>query len=88
MNFNKWLETFIEEKELDLEQVFEVEDDNGLTHWVPLAVVIEFLQGCDSNTKKTIKKQVVYLDYKNGDFLHYFEFCAKGVANTYSGALS
>ena len=86
MPFNKWLDTFVDEKALNTEHVFEVYDQNDEVNLVPLDVVIEFLKsGLDARTKKEIKNQVVFLDFKNGDFYQYFGDLAYGMvraANT------
>lgn len=36
MAFDKWLETFIEEKEIDIFRTFSIEDDYGLSHTIPV----------------------------------------------------
>jgi hypothetical protein len=79
MNFNDWLDTFVDEKGLDPNHLFDFVVD-GQAHIFALAVVIEYIKNVDRATKRTIKKNIVYIDFKNGDVMHFFEYMAKGIA--------
>lgn len=78
-NFNKWLDTFIEEKGYDLEQVFEV---NGPSGWnmIPLGCVVEAIKATTVSEQMGIKKMLVNLDFKNANCLNYFKHLAQAIA--------
>ena len=79
-DFNKWLDTFVEEKGVDLDFAFEVEGDNGL-NIIPVGCIIEFIKDeADEATKKNVKDNLVKIDFMNGDVMHFFNHCAKAVA--------
>ncbi len=76
-SFNVWLRTFIEEKGLDLEgSVIEFEDHNGW-NYIPLCVVVEFLEQLDTAMQHTIKTKIVQIDFHNGKMMHFFEYITK-----------
>lgn len=78
MNFEKWIDTFIEEKNLDTNSTIEFDDENGF-HIVELEVVIEFIKNIDSKIQEQIKTNFVKIDFANGDVMHFFDFLAKGM---------
>ena len=78
-NFNKWLDTFIEEKGYDLEQVFEV---NGQSGWnmIPLGCVVEAIKAANQTEQTIIKNMLVRLDFKNANCLDYFKHLTQAIA--------
>jgi len=76
MNFNKWFDTFLSEKELD-ETDFIIEKD-GFTHILEWDVLISFIKSLSMQEKEKIKEKIVYIDFRNGDICHFFEYLAKG----------
>lgn len=78
-NFATWLDTFVSEKGLDTDFVFEVEGAGG-TNFIPLECVIDFIKGTDADIKAKIKTTLVKIDFMNGDAMHFFNHCAKGMA--------
>ena len=78
-NFNKWLDTFIEEKGYDLEQVFEV---NGPSGWnmIPLGCVVEAIKAANQTEQTIIKNTLVRLDFKNANCLGYFKHLTQAIA--------
>lgn len=82
MTFSKWLDTLIEEKGFDLEDiVFDGDNKKGVYNLMPLGVVVEFLKNCDTVTQSKAKKQLIWIDFKNGDMMHYFKFVAEFIVN-------
>lgn len=79
MNFSKWLDTFISEKNIDLERTFEFENQNGF-NLMPYGVVVEAIKTTSGTERAKIKDTIVKIDFANGDVLHFFRFLGKGLA--------
>jgi len=77
-SFNKWIDTFIEEKGIDTNHTFEIEKNDEL-HLIDIANVIAFIKGVDLNAKSKIKSTLVKIDFLNGDVDHFFKYLAKGI---------
>ena len=77
-DFNKWFDTFVEEKGIDTGFTFEF-DEAGMFHMVETAVVIDWVKKLDPETKAKIKSNFVKIDFMNGDVMHFMEFIAKGM---------
>lgn len=80
MTFNEWLDTFISEKDLDLEQVFEVEGPDWGTNYIPARVVVEHIQIASPAEQMEIKNMLVKIDFHNGDVMDFFKHLAKAIA--------
>lgn len=78
--FNTWLDTFIDEKGIDLEHRFDVEGPQWGWNSIPLSVVVDTAKRTSSAEQTEIKNTLVQIDHKNGDVLHYFEHLAKALA--------
>lgn len=79
MKFNEWLDTFIEEKGIDTEQILEAQGNSG-TNYIPVGVLIEHIKLAPANEKERIKDTIVKIDYANGDVLHFFKHLAGAIA--------
>lgn len=79
MNFAQWLDTFVQEKNLDTEHIFEVEGDGG-ANYIPLGCVIEQIKVFSDALQANVKRNIVKIDFANGDVLHFFEHIAKRMA--------
>jgi len=81
MNFNKWIETLIEEKEIyPAEIVFEIEGESGYTNYIPLDVVIATIKNAPKAEQNGIRDMLVKIDFTNGDIVDYFEHLAQAIA--------
>lgn len=80
MNFNKWLDTFVEEKGLDTEHQFEVEGPKMGTNWIQLGCVLDVCKNTSAEEQKKIKDTIVTIDFHNGNVMHFFNYLAKGLA--------
>jgi len=80
MNFAEWLDTFVSEKGIDTEQVFEVEGQDWGTNFIPLEVVIEHMKIAPAKEQAAIKTMFVKIDFANGDVVDYFRHLAKAIA--------
>lgn len=88
MSFNRWLDTLIDEKGLDLEKRFEKFSKSGVPHSIPFGSVVEFWKSCDTATKAQIKHNLVMTDFHDGDMYHFAGFTAQFLADQYEGILS
>ena len=80
-DFNKWLDTFVEEKGLNLDHAFEVEGPEHGLNIIPLGCIIDFIKDeADEEAKKKVKENLVKIDFMNGDVMHFFNHCAKAIA--------
>ena len=78
MTFNKWLDTFVEEKGLDTEKRWEIEGPSG-TNSIPLGVVIEHCKITSKDEQRKIKDILVKIDFTNSDPMHFFNHLAKAL---------
>jgi len=80
MNFKTWINTFIEEKGIDINHTFEVEGREWGMNLIPVGSIIEFACGLDRASQQKIKATIVKIDFINGDVMHFLEYIAKGMA--------
>ena len=74
-----WLNTFVDEKELNRDFIFEMEGASG-TNFIPLQVVIEHIEIAPKIEQLKIKKVLVILDFKNADVMDFFKHLAGALA--------
>lgn len=68
--FNKWLDTLIEEKGIDLSEILETrrgEEGRGL----PVSFIVEHIKIAPAGEQAKIKDTLVKIDFLNGDICHY-----------------
>ena len=75
MKFDTWLDTMIDEKNLDRERVYTFGDN-----YIPLECIIENIKMFDSDTKMKVKNTLIKIDYRNGDILHFFKYIGEKMA--------
>lgn len=80
MTFNKWLDTFIDEKEIDLETILEVRGKSGNLNIIPLEVLIDNIKIASKNDQDAIKNTLVKIDFLNGDVMGFFKWIAPAIA--------
>lgn len=80
MDFNTWIDTFIEEKGIDRETFIDVESDNGTMNCIPVGCVVDQLKVEEQSTQAQAKNIIVKIDFQNGDVMDFFEFLAKKMA--------
>lgn len=81
-SFNQWLDTFIREKEIDLDYTFTIENE-GITHIFELGNVIENIKTTSKEEQNAIKDMIVKIDFYNGDVVDYFKHLAKALVKNY-----
>jgi hypothetical protein len=77
--FEKWLNTFVDEKGLDRDYEFKVPDHPiyGAVVGLTLDIVIKALVGAPADIQKKVKDKLVLIDYANGDVMHFFQYIAE-----------
>lgn len=80
--FNKWLDTFIEEKGIDLEQVIEIKTKTN-THCLEVGNIIENIKATTPDEQVGIKNMIVKIDFHNGDVVGYFRHLAHALAENF-----
>jgi hypothetical protein len=84
MDFQKWLDTFIDEKQINRDRIFEVTTKDGTWNMIPLQAIVEFVAQVDPQVKAQIKATLVKIDFHNGDVYHFFNHMAEGMAQAYA----
>ena len=79
MTFATWIDTFINEKGLDTDQIFKVEGPSG-PNFIPLECVISAIKQTVGAEQSSIKATIVKIDFMNGDVCHFFKHLAKAIA--------
>lgn len=79
MTFDKWLDTLVDEKGFDTEEVFEVNGVSGI-NWIPLEVVLAAIKNAPKHERTQIKHMLIRLDFLNKDLLGYFKHLAQALA--------
>ncbi len=80
--FNSWLDTFIEEKGIDLGQILEVKTDKN-THYFEVGNIIENIKATTPKEQEEIKNMIIKIDFYNGDVVDYFKHLAQALAQNY-----
>ena len=81
-SFNKWLDTFIEEKGIDLGQILEIKTENN-THYFEVGNIIENIKATTPEEQEEIKNMIVKIDFYNGDVVDYFKHLAQALAQNF-----
>ena len=76
--FVKWLDTFLSEKEIDLEESFEFSHNNYL-HIFDYGYVVEAMKLTSAEEQKALKNKLVLIDLVNGDVKHFLRHLAKAL---------
>jgi uncharacterized Fe-S cluster-containing radical SAM superfamily enzyme len=79
MRFDKWLDTFVSEKGLDVETMLEAEGASGM-NYIPLACLIDALKAAPKHEQARIKSALVVLDFTNAPVLPLFNHLARAIA--------
>lgn len=78
VSFNKWLDTFIEEKGIDLEDTFTIENNEQI-HIFEVGNIVENIKDTTPKEQAGIKDELVKIDFYNGDVLDYFKHLAQAL---------
>lgn len=78
-NMKTWLRTFIEEKEIDLDQHFEIQGQrcgNIFTY----GYIVETIEVAPAHEQKKIRDVLVQIDFANGDVRDFLRHLGKALA--------
>tara|TARA_R100000329_G_scaffold52336_1_gene48119 strand:- start:326 stop:577 length:252 start_codon:yes stop_codon:yes gene_type:complete len=78
-NFNNWLDTFIDEKNINKEDTFEI-NKNGTLNIISYGSIIDHIKITSKQEQEQIKKTIVKIDFFNGDVLHFFRHLGQALA--------
>ena len=78
-NFNNWLDTFIDEKNINKNDTFEI-NKNGTLNIISYGSVIDHIKITSKQEQEQIKKTIVKIDFFNGDVLHFFRHLGQALA--------
>lgn len=81
-SFNKWLDTFIAEKGIALEDTFSIDGDESF-HIFEVGNIIENIKIAPPAEQTQIKDMLVKIDFHNGSVIDYFKHLAKALVKNY-----
>ncbi len=77
--FQGWLNTFLSEKGINMEETLEVEGPSG-TNWMPVGVLVSLMNQTSAAEQAGIKAMLVRIDFKNAPVRPYLRHLAGAVA--------
>ena len=79
MNFTTWLNTFIDEKGIDREDVIEAKGQSGM-NLIPVGCLLEAMEQAPTREQATIAIMLQKIDFANGNVMHYLTHLAQAIA--------
>jgi len=76
----RYLTTFFNEKNLPLEN-WELDDNDGVTHWISNEVVIEHIHAAPRSEQEQIANVIRKIDFANGNVNHFLKHLAGALIN-------
>lgn len=81
MKFSTWINTFLSEKEIDLDEEITIQDRIGNTNWLTVGVVVEGMLSTTKAQQEAIKAMLVKIDFRNGNVRNYLNHLGVCMAN-------
>ena len=78
-NFKSWLDIFIEEKDLSMEDTFTI-DKNGTLNIMSYKTIYEHMLIAPKDEQKQLKNMLVKIDLLNGNILNYFKHLGQAIS--------
>lgn len=78
--FSRWLDTFLSEKGIDLEDRFTVHGPVWGENDMAYQNVVDVMKQAPAHEQAGIKNMLVRIDFKNGDVRHYLRHLAQAIA--------
>lgn len=82
MRFEKWLDTFLEEKGIDLNETFSINgwiDNNTYVDFLDYTYVIEAIKNATKSEEEKIKNKLIRIDFMHGDIKKYLQHLAQAL---------
>jgi hypothetical protein len=80
MNFNTWLDTFLEEKGIDVDEIMEIHGEFYGTNFIPVSELINQIKHAPLSEKNGIEEMLVRIDFHNASVMDYLKHLAKAIA--------
>lgn len=77
--FDRWLDTFMSEKEIDLEATFQLEGPKTGWNLIPYGSVVELMKKAPASEQAQLKTMLVKIDFVNGDVRDFMRHIMKAV---------
>lgn len=78
-SFDRWIDTFIEEKGIDTEYLLTVDGLLG-KNYIPVGCLIDAMKSAPKHEQQTIKNMIIKIDFANGNVIRYFEHLSQAIA--------
>lgn len=78
-NFIKWIDTFLSEKGIDLDEYFDVDGPSGVNS-MPYQAVVDMMKVAPPHEQNSIKAVLVKIDFRNGDVKDFLRHLGKAIA--------
>lgn len=82
MTFEKWFQTFLEEKNLP-EEVWNLTAPDGTFHIIGTETVIDHIRIAPASEQAQIRDILIKIDFANRDVNHFFKHLAQGLVNNF-----
>ena len=83
IDLRQYISTLLSEKGISLEHTFEIKSDEVFgNHYVPLEVLIEFIESLDRRLQDQIRLKLIRIDFNHGNVLHFLEYLTKMMIQT------
>ena len=83
IDLRQYITTLLTEKGISLEHIFEIKSDGVFgNHYVPLGVLMEFIESLDHRLQSQIRCKLIRIDFNNGNVLHFLEYLIKMMIQT------
>lgn len=79
MSFSNWLDVFLAEKNIDLDEIMTVEGDSG-QNLIPVGCLVEVIKLAPEHEQRGIKAMMVRIDFRNGRIIDYLRHLAQAIA--------
>ena len=83
MNFNKWLDTYLDEADIDLSEQIAVNRPDGSVGEMPIGFITEHMKVAPPDHQAKMKKTIVMIDFKAGDVKHFFAHLGQALWGEY-----
>ncbi len=77
--FAKWIDTFVAEKGIDLDERFNVVGASGVNS-MDYRLIINLAKDAPAHEQAAIKHKIVAIDFRNGDVKHFLRHLGAAIA--------